>query len=58
VLLLNLQLRLQDGRDPREELASEEKLMSYTLEGRQRQAPRRIVPTDDEGYTVDGIWVG
>jgi len=56
--LLNLQLRLQDGRDPREELASEEKLMSYTLEGRQRQAPRRIVPTDDEGYTVDGIWVG
>jgi len=56
--LLNLQLRLQDGRDPREELTSEEKLMSLSLDGRQRQAPRRIVPTDDEGFTVDGIWVG
>ena len=55
--LLNLQLRLQDGRDPREELANEERLLTQTLEGRQRQAPRRIVPTDDEGYTVDGIWV-
>ena len=56
--LLNLQLRLQDGRDPKEELVSEEKLMSLSLDGRQRQAPRRIVPTDDEGYTVDGIWLG
>ena len=56
--LLNLQLRLQDGRDPKEELVSEEMILTATLEGRQRQAPRRIVPTDDEGYTVDGIWVG
>lgn len=56
--LLNLQLRLQDGRDPKEELVSEEVILTATLEGRQRQAPRRIVPTDDEGYTVDGIWVG
>ena len=56
--LLNLQLRLQDGRDPTMELGSEEAILSATLEGRQRQSPRRIVPTDDEGYTVDGIWVG
>ena len=56
--LLNLQLRLQDGRDPKEELSTEEKLMSLSLDGRQRQSPRRIVPADDEGSTVDGIWVG
>ena len=56
--LLNLQLRLQDGRDPTFELRSEEAILTTTLEGRQRQSPRRIVPTDDEGYTVDGIWVG
>jgi hypothetical protein len=56
--LLNLQLRLQDGRDPTMELGSEEMILSSTLEGRQRQAPRRIVPADDEGSTVDGIWIG
>ena len=56
--LLNLQLRLMDNRDPREELANEEKTLVQTLEGRQRQSPRRIVPTDNEGSTVDGIWDG
>ena len=56
--LLNLQLRLQDGRDPKEELSTEEKTLTLTLEGRQRQSPRRIVPSYDEGSTVDGIWIG
>jgi len=52
-----LDLRLRDGRNPRDDMVPMESELIQALEGRQRQEPRRIILVDDLG-DFDGVYVG
>ncbi len=53
-----LDLRLRDGRDAEDVLKDIESRLMKTIEGRQRQGPRRIVIEDEELVEYDGHYLG